>query len=569
MKKWIGFCILIASSLGLSAGETEIIYDYVIVGNGTAGAVLARKLSDSGKKKVLVLEAGMNHDNDPQILIAQPIFPLLQAWTDITYNPAYAATYSVVTGLLQASIYSEGRGWGGSSAHNYMQAVRGTPTIYNNWATLSGNPMWAYNNVLSLMIALENYTPDGTPFNPAQRGSGGPISLTQRSAVSSDPFAISLATAMNAGFVDDYNDPTDIGTTGTPYVGFSAFQMFATPGSAPGSVSERSFASKSFLDPVVLPNGKAKGKRLLRIESNAFVSRVLFNGKTAIGVEFVYADSPNKINQAFGKQIILCAGAINSPAILQRSGIGDASLLKSLGIDVLVNNPNVGANLNNQYGPNAIVLGSAGGDPFLQGFVNASGTPALAAPFVYPNDSTRRLEVVALNIGGGVSQVISFMLNPNSRGSVKIVSTNPLIQPNLDLGMYSDGAIYPDSGVSVNGTDANLTVAAYKLIANAFGAANVVYPPNMATATNDELFAAAKQPGGSTVASHIAGTTQMATSMATGVVDGNLRVFGVKNLMVCDLGVAPELPDGNTCYCVYVLALGAAKILGVATPPAL
>ncbi|MBS0649907.1 MAG: hypothetical protein JSR93_01975 [Verrucomicrobia bacterium] len=152
---------------------------------------------------------------------------------------------------------------------------------------------------------------------------------------------------------------------------------------------------------------------------------------------------------------------------------------------------------------------------------------------------------------------------------MKIVSTNPLIQPKLDLGMYSDGAIYPDGGVSENGTDANLTVAAYKLIANAVGPGNVIYPPNMGSATDDELFAAAKQPGGRTIASHITGTTRMATSMATGVVDGNLRVFGVKNLMVCDLGAAPELPDGNTCYAVYVLALGAAQILGVATPPGL
>ncbi len=563
MKKWIGFCILIASSLGLSAGETEIIYDYVIVGNGTAGAVLARKLSDSGKKKVLVLEAGVNNDSDPAVLTVQPLFPFLEALTEITFNPKYAATYGVATGIIQGQVYSEGRGWGGSSAHNYTEAVRGTPTIYNNWATLSGNPMWSYNNLLQIMKALENFTPNATtPFDPAQRGSGGPISLTQFPEVTNaDPLAAALASGLNAGFVADYNNPDDISTIGTPYVGFSAFQMFATPAPLPDVVGYRSFSSNSFLDPVVTPEGRGLKKRLLRIESNAFVSRVLFNGKKAIGVEFFYADSPDKVKQAFGKQIILCAGAVHSPAILQRSGIGDAALLNSLGIDVLVDNPNVGANLNNQYGPNAIVKLNTFAAPFLHGFANASGTPALAAPFAYPNDSTRRIQVVGLNIGANLARVLFFLLNPNSRGSIKIVSKSPFIPPNIDLNMYSDG------DVLTNGTDANLAVTSYYLLQNAVGAGNVVFPADYSSP--QALLAQAQTLDGMTVESHISSTTQMGTSPSNAVVDGNLRVFGVKNLMVCDLGVAPELPDGNTCYCVYLLALGLANILGAPVPPAL
>lgn len=563
MKKWIGFCILIASSLGLSAGETEIIYDYVIVGNGTAGAVLARKLSDSGKKKVLVLEAGVNNDSDPAVLTVQPLFPFLEALTEITFNPKYAATYGVTTGIIQGQVYSEGRGWGGSSAHNYTEAVRGTPTIYNNWATLSGNPMWSYNNLLPIMKALENFTTNATtPFDPAQRGSGGPISLTQFPALSlADPLASALASGFNAGFVADYNNPDDISTIGTPYVGFSAFQMFATPAPLPDVVGYRSFASNSFLDPVVTPEGRGLKKRLLRIESNAFVSRVLFNGKKAIGVEFFYADSPDRVKQAFGKQIILCAGAVHSPAILQRSGIGDAALLNSLGIDVLVDNPNVGANLNNQYGPNAIVKLNTFASPFLHGFANASGTPALAAPFAYPNDSTRRIQVVGLNIGANLARVLVFLLNPNSRGSIKIVSKSPFIPPNIDLNMYSDG------DVLTNGTDANLAVTSYYLLQNAVGAGNVLFPSDYSSP--QALLAQAQTLDGMTIESHISSTTQMGTSPSNAVVDGNLRVFGVKNLMVCDMGVVPELPDGNTCYCVYLLALGLANILGAPVPPAL
>lgn len=568
MKKWIGFCILIASSLGLSAGETEIIYDYVIVGNGTAGAVLARKLSDSGKKKVLVLEAGVNNDSDPTVLTVQPLFPFLESLTDLTFNPKYAITYGVPTGIIQGQVYSEGRGWGGSSAHNYTEAVRGTPPTYNNWATLSGNPMWSYNNLLPMMIALENFTTNATTtFDPAQRGSGGPISLTQFPEVTNaDPLASPLASGFNAGFVADYNNPDDISTIGTPYVGFSAFQMFATPAPSPEIVGHRSFSSNSFLDPVVTPQGRGLKGRLLRIESNAFVSRVIFNGKKAIGVEFFYSDSPDKVRQAFGKKIILCAGAINSPAILQRSGIGDAALLNSLGIDVLVDNPNVGAHLNNQYGPNAIVKLNTFASPFLHGFVNGSGSPALAAPFAYPNDSTRRIQPVGLNIGANLARVLFFLLDPKSRGSIKIVSKSPFVPPNIDLNMYSDG------DVNTNGTDANLAVTAYYLLRNAVGPLNMVFPgPDDFIGPNspEKLLATAKTLDGMTVESHIASTTRMATSITNGVVDGNLRVFGVKNLMVCDLGVAPQMPDGNTCYCVYLLALGLANILGAPVPPAL
>lgn len=567
-------CLILFAALTGSLGASELItYDYIIVGNGTAGAVLARKLSDDKKAKILVLEAGANHSEDPNVLDASGV-NLLSILTELTIDPKYAQTYGVAAVFpLQFITYSEGRGWGGSSAHNYLEAIRGSPWIYNGWATLSGSTQWSYNNLLPLMKAIETYTPDPGPPNTAQRGTSGPISITQTGTLAdleADTLAQDLAiTGTNNGFIEDINDPTAVSTTGHTGLGFAPYQMFATPGATLGTVGHRSFSSNSFLPSSVVSSlGKATDGRLLRIESNASVSRVLFNGKKAIGVEFVYGTNENQVLQAYGKKIILCAGGINSAAILQRSGIGDANLLNSLGIDVLVDNPNVGANLINQYGAGATVAVGTTVTPFLQGFVNGACATPFSAPFDYPDDNTRRIQFAAAAAGPSQSLVFAFILEPKSRGSVQIVSANPLIQPKVSLNCYSDG------GVETQGTDANLVVDAYYLIANGVGSGNMISPPSGLFAqppgdvVQDATLLAIAQ-NGIIATSHILGTTAMGTSIQNGVVDGNLQVFGVQNLMVADLGVAPVSPDGNTCFAVYVIGLNAARILGAPVPPAL
>ncbi len=562
-KKILGLCLgFIATCTNLVADD-DFNYDYIIVGNGSAGAILARKLSDNHHKKVLVLTTGINHNDDPVTLL-EPISHFAYS-ANLAFDPQFADTY-VIQVLqpddAQTVIYSEGTGWGGGANHNDMLGVRGTRRIYDLWAGFSGNSQWSYNEMLPLMLAMENYNPCQSVANLAERGVGGPISMTAASPVNTDPLGILLEAGTGVGFKSDYNDPAVPSTTGFFNLGVSPAQFFALQGATPCTFGTRSFSSLDFLTPsVVTPTGHGVGGRLLDIHSNCYVTRVILHGNKAEGVEFVFGKNGNKASKAYGKTIILCAGPINSPAILMRSGIGDPAILEPLGIEVVVPSTQVGKNLINQYGHIALANIATTGVA-METFTNATG---LAAPFDYPNDDVRRLQWISLpaNQAGTISAFFNLLTNPLSLGSLQIVSRNQFVQPSIDLNMFDDGPY------TQNGTDANLMMASIKLLANAVGVGNMILPPPATFASDDDLFAYLTSRDGLGITYHIVGTTRMAQSIAEGVVDGNLNVFGVKNLMVADTGVLPETPDGNTCYAAYMVGMRAATILGSEVPPAL
>jgi len=527
-------------------------FDYIIVGFGSAGAVLARKLSDDFKTSVLVLEAGENNILNPMTLSPEPfIFD-----QTLVYDPSFAATYPVLAPAGGAVIYSEGREWGGGAAHNDLQVVRGVPADYNRWAVDSNNAQWLYPNVLPLMKALETYTPDDTIADPTQRGCCGPIAVTQNPPVDSE-LAIAMAEVGGAPMVSDYNNAL------LSNVSTGAVQQFVTS----GDDNRRSFSAYDFTPIGEIMDNKGRGLhgRKLRVMGNAVVSRILFDGDKAIGVQYL-RNHPSKrseqIKKVYAKKkVILCAGAINSPKILMLSGIGDAAMLENLGIDVVVDNPHVGAHLQNQYG--AIVL--------LQDIEEMRHIPGGSIlsfiderPYM-PADSIRRMQVIGVDTAES-TLLAGFLMQPTSRGSVKITSKDPLIPAKMDMNMYTDGT-YSDVG-----SDAYLVVSFLKIAQEIAAAANheVIYPtPAQYEAGDEALFAAALAPSALAITYHNVGTTRMGTSIANGVVDGNLNVFGVRNLMVADIGVEGTVVSGNTCYSAYVIALVAAQVLGVPTPPAL
>ena len=175
-------------------------YDYIIVGGGTAGCALAAKLSDpdpvTGKfcNSVLVLEAGENETQNPLVLVNNIFSAVASANNPELSVVSLTYTQTEAVNPFNPSYYLEGRQWGGSSGHYYLQCVRGTPDVYDQWAALSGDPRWSYNNLLkNVMIPMEHYTPDGTIPDPSQRGFHGPLFITQEPPLNHDSF-------MSSGF---------------------------------------------------------------------------------------------------------------------------------------------------------------------------------------------------------------------------------------------------------------------------------------------------------------------------------------------------------------------------------
>jgi choline dehydrogenase len=559
--------------------------DYIIIGNGTAGATLARYLSDPidgvFTNNVLVLEEGSNYSNDPEVLSTTGA-SISTVSIDVKYAESFATKQGDVMNLDNFA-YSYGRMWGGSSAHNQMEVVRGTTNLYDFWATESGNAQWSYNNLLPVMLFMENYTPVGSVADPAQRGSGGPLNMTQLdySSYPVNAFVNAWATMGNTLVVPDYN----INSTPT---GISSSQKYWNTDTPP----VRSFSANAFLPlTVVDQDGKGVDGRRLNIVSEAKVSRILFKGTVAVGVEYILKNNPEKVLTVFArKKVILCAGGIESPAILQRSGVGPTALLESLDIPVVVDSPNVGQNLVNHYGARLICnTGSTGLAPAIggQGFfdlsIDPTNTLGYATPFA--NDAMRRMQVTfsaspslfrpynAALLAQGIDpttlidQSNSFgcvIMNPNSRGTVEISDTNPLNVPQVNWNFYSDG------GPNDAGSDASAVVAIAKIIratmVDNFGA-DMLYPIPANYVDDETLFNALVQ--SPIIFIHGAGTCRMATNITDGVVDGNLNVHGVENLMVADISVEPRIQNGNTAYAAYLLGLVGARILGSQTVPPL
>lgn len=560
-KKCVKVNITIRKHTKIIVSQTSAVWDYIIVGLGSSGSILARKLTDDLKTRVLVLEAGINHQTDPVIL--DPNF--IPIANTLEYDPTYAVTYPV---LLEPNIplspaipYSEGRLWGGSSAHNFLISVRGTPSIYDEWATISGNPVWSYNNMIPFMKALETYTPAETPIDTTQRGTNGPISITQSPQTPTPNNTIPLLQAYNTvtgtPFVDDYNVPTS--TTG-----ISSNQAFVTaPFGSP--TSHRSYANLEFLPVGVIidQNGNGLNKRKLKIISNVKVNKFeTVNGKATEviyinqNVDGGYVDggyvSTARLRSS-GK-LILSAGAINTPAILMRSGVGPKTLLQNLGIDVIVDSPNVGQNLQNQYGTS--VIAQLNNIPDNTTLVFMDMFPEL------PNDGVRRMQTINSNIGNGLLLVLPLILEPKSRGSVTIVSKNPLFNPKVNIGVFTDDP----TGADPN-SDLALQIDFFKImkmvVETAGGA--VLFPSTFQYSTPGQLAQAAVDANHFVFQSHIVGTTRMAQTISDGVVDGNLSVFGLKNVKIGDIGIEPVSVDGNTCASAYYIGLVLTHILGLAS----
>jgi choline dehydrogenase len=515
-------------------------FDYVVVGAGSAGSVLAEGLSRGGKYSVAVIEAG---GSDRRFFVQMPL-GYGKTFFDKTINWNYHAEPD--PGLNgQSDFWPRGKIVGGSGSINAMVWIRGDARDYDDWAA-EGNAGWSFADVLPFFKGLEDNQAGASEL----RGTGGPVHITDAS-----PFAHPLAkrfvkAATEAGFDfnPDFNGPVQEGV--------GIYQINSKNG-------WRMSAAKAFLRPA-LKRGNVK----LYLHTQAL--KVLISGKRAVGVEVETKGVRHDIRAR--REVVLAGGSINSPQLLQLSGIGPGAHLQSLGIEVIADNAAIGHHMQDHLGINYVFKANI---PTLNQVLRPWwGKMRAGMEFLLAGRGPLSL---SMNQGGGFVKSRPSLERPDTQLYFQAISTfsakkgtRPLLVPDP----------YPGFALGVSNTRPTARgtclirstdpFAAPAIHANAFGTDSdmqdmlesvkvirrIAAQPALSDIIVEEL-----QPGPSVTSDeammhdfrsrsgtvyHPCGTVRMGDDAATSAVDGRLRVRGVEGLRVADASVFPTVISGNT-----------------------
>jgi choline dehydrogenase len=514
-------------------------FDFIIVGAGSAGCVLADKLTANGHYNVLLLEAG---GSDMRFYIQMPL-----GYGKTFYDPSVNWMYSAEAdpGLAgQVDFWPRGKVMGGSSSINAMVYVRGDANDFEDWKH-AGNAGWGWDEVLAAYKAME----DNEAGADQWRGSGGPLFVSANKGNrhwTCKPFeeaSVAAGLPRNADF------------NGAAQEGVGNFQLTTKGG-------RRNSAARAFLRPALRrPN--------LALVKHAQVTRILFEGKRAVGVEY-RQDGGVKTARA-AQEVIISGGAVNSPQLLQLSGIGDPSHLSPLGIETLVPSYHVGHNLKDhlglnytyklnvptlndvlrpwwgkllvglQYilfrsGPLSISINQGGG------FFKSS--PARARPnmqLYYQAFSTlipkvQERPILSPDPFSGMSLGLS-NCRPTSVGEIMIKSADPFEAPRITPNAYGTDH---DVQEMLEAVKFIRKIAAQKPLADLIVEE---LRPGPSVQSDKDLIADFRKRSGTVY--HPSCTARMAPNIKDGVVDGRLRVHGVDGLRVIDASAFPSILSGN------------------------
>jgi choline dehydrogenase len=531
-------------------------FDYIIVGAGSAGCVLANRLTESGQHSVLLLEAGGN-DSSPWLRV--PI-GYARTFNDPRYNWMYTTEPESQLDNRTA-FWPRGKVLGGSSSINAMVFVRGQPSDFDDWRD-AGNPGWGWQDVLPYFRKLEDHAWGSSKYH----GAGGPVHVHDPSAAAHPLCTTFLEACIEAGI------PISRDFNGAETEGAGFWQVTIRDGVRVSSAS-------AYLRP-------ALRRRNVALAMGTRATRVLFSGAAATGVEYLHHGSPRTATAR--REVLLSAGAIGSPQLLELSGIGDPELLRRLEIPPVAALPRVGRGLqdhvcvsyfyrskvptlNDQLAP---FLGKARAalryalrrDGPLSMSVNQAGAfvrsrPELGRPnlHIYFNPASystttsgrkRRL----LNPDPFPGFLMSFnTCRPTSRGSVHLRTPDPLSSP----------AITPNSlSTPEDVADVYAGARVLRRISAANPLAEVIeseLTPGEGVHSDAEVLQDFRRRAGSVF--HPCGTCAMGPDAYSSVVDPRLRVHGVANLRVVDASTFPAVTSGNINAPTLMLAEKAADLI--------
>ena len=533
-------------------------YDVVIVGGGSAGCALANRLSADPATRVLVLEAG-RRDHRWDVFVHMPAaltFPIGSRFYDWCYSSEPEPD------LHGRRIHhARGKLLGGSSSINGMIFQRGNPLDYERWAADPGMASWDYAHCLPYFQRMENCLAAGP--DDAFRGRGGPLVL-ERGPATNPLFGAFLQAVQEAGYplTDDVN--------GVRQEGFARFDRNVHRG-------RRLSAARAYLHPVLSrPN--------LDVRTGALVTRVLLDGTRAVGVE--YARRGRGVTRVDAGEVVLCGGAINTPQLLQLSGIGEPGLLRGLGIPVVVDLPGVGANLQDHLevyvqhrctqpvsmqpylakkhwagvGARWLFLRSG---PGATNHFEAGGFARSNDEVAYPNLMFHFLPIAvrydgSAPAGGHGYQVHVGPMYSDARGTVTITSTDPRRHPALRFRYLSTAQDRREWVEAIRVTRDILGRPALK----AFDGGELSPGPDVRS-DQEVLDWVGRE---AETALHPCGTAAMGTGPAAVVAPLTMRVHGTDGLRVVDASVMPYVTNGNIYAPVMMVAEKAADLIRGATP---
>ncbi|MBH68861.1 MAG: choline dehydrogenase [Rhodospirillaceae bacterium] len=528
--------------------EIKEEFDYIIVGAGSAGCTLASRLTEDRSRTVLLLEAG-GTDKNPWIHIPVGYVKTLDMpglnWRFETEPEEH--TYN------RGIPIPRGRVLGGSSSINGMVYVRGQPLDYDTWSQL-GNRGWSYEAILPYFKKSENYESSKQPW----RGSSGPL-VTSEGSEKAELLDVVMDAAEECGFPKnpDYNSGEQ--------EGFGYFQVTQKNG-------RRWSTAKAFLEP-------ALSRRNLRLEINAHTLKVLFDGIKAKAVMYNQGGIDKKIFARY--EIILCAGTIQSPQILELSGVGAPDILRAQNIDVVKSLSGVGENYQDHYMVRQTwkvkkritlneqtrglylakeiiryavtrkgIMTFPGG--ILAGFVRSRpevATPDIQYHIVHASFKDVKKRIFDKHPGMTIAPC---QMRPDSRGSIHIRAPDPMLSPAIRGNFLSEEN---DRRTIIDG----MKIA--RNIATAMALRDYVeceLEPGLEVQSDDEWLDFARARGNTVY--HPIGTCKMGSDINS-VVDDRLRVHGVTSLRVVDASIMPTLVSGNTNAATIMIAEKASDMI--------